>query len=64
MWYFRILQFALVVLLVIYYGTILLEVFSNGKLDFIDHDISDNKIWIPFYAWINKSGRKNNKKNV
>ena len=60
MWYFRILQFALILLLVIYYGTILVEVFSNGKLNFTDHDLSDNKIWIPFYVWF-KKGRKEQK---
>jgi len=56
MWYFRILQFALIILLVIYYGTILLEVFSNGKIRSFNYDLEDNHIWIPFYVWFkNKS---------
>ena len=56
MWYFRILQFALIILLVIYYGTILLEVFSNGKIRSFNYDLEHNHIWIPFYVWFkNKS---------
>ncbi len=56
MWYFRILQFALIILLVIYYGTILLEVFSNGKIRSFNYDLEDNRIWVPFYVWFkNKS---------
>ena len=56
MWYFRILQFALIILLVIYYGTILLEVFSNGKIRSFNYNLEDNRIWIPFYVWFkNKS---------
>ena len=63
MWYFRILQFAIILLLLIYYGTILVEVFSNGKIDLTDHDTNDSKIWIPFYAWLKKTD-KNKKKNI
>ena len=56
MWYFRLIQFALIVLLLIYYGTIMIESFTNREISFTNHDISDNRSWIPFYLWF--VGRK------
>ena len=61
MWYFKILQLAAILLLLIYYGTILIEVFSDGKVSFTDHDLDDKHIWIPFYLWFAGVKKKSNK---
>jgi hypothetical protein len=58
MWYFRLIQFALIILLLLYYGGILIEVFSNGKIRFTEHDLNDRKIWIPFYVWFVENKKK------
>ena len=61
MWYFRILQFAAIILLLIYYGCVLADIFSEGKTRLIDHDLTDSKIWIPFYVWFSHNKKKSNK---
>lgn len=61
MWYFRILQFAVIILLIIYYGSVLIDVFSNGKAHFTEHDLNDPKIWIPFYVWFAPNKKNSNK---
>ena len=58
MWYFRILQFAVMILLFIYYGTILIDVFTNGKYHLTEHDLTDGRIWIPFYVWFTHKNKK------
>ena len=58
MWYFRILQFAAIILLIIYYGSVLIDVFSNGKAHLTEHDLNDPKIWIPFYVWFTSNKKK------
>ena len=61
MWYFRLIQFGLGIVLLIYYGVILFEVIIGEDTTYTGHSLDDNKIWIPFYIWFNKS--KNSKKS-
>lgn len=62
MWYFRLIQFGLIILLMIYYGMILYELVLGEDTTYTGHNVDDNKIWIPFYMWFNKPNTKKKRK--
>lgn len=55
MWYFRLIQIALAIVLLLYYGVILFEVIIGEDTTYTGHSMDDSKIWIPFYIWFDKS---------
>lgn len=54
MWYFRLIQVGLIIILLVYYAVILFEVVTGEDTTYTGHSIDDSKIWIPFYIWLNK----------
>ena len=63
MWYFRLIQIVLILVLLIYYGVILFEVVIGEDTTYTGHSMDDGNIWIPFYIWVNKpaGGKKKRK---
>lgn len=62
MWYFKLIQFALIIVALLYYGVILFEVVIGEDTTYTGHSMDDSKIWIPFYIWFNKPETKEKRK--